>query len=470
MNLKAQLKKCSKADLIQLIERVYGASEDIDAVIHAFLLTGNAAGSDGVVASLSQDLGAIINGVDFIDYRHSGDFAARLERVLFTACDRVSPQNPAAALSLVEYFMSLVDQLFERVDDSGGDIGMLFMQVVELWLELAEKVRKHEPEGATDWVERVLYYFDHNDYGVFDELIPKSATLLTEQELRQLAWRFENDARKALQAQPETDQPGKYNQKAAHACIGLASVARALSDMTLYEKSTLIRRPAPNYLQLAAIIRFALSIKEYDRARYWLAQDVWREHPDEHTRLNNELLRLQGDTEGLKANLFYAFMEQAYTHCLKEYWELANDAEKAEQRPTIVALAQQSDDLVMAVESLLTIDEISAAAKCISRTEKPLDQVFYAYLTNWAACFEQSHEGLAAILCYRALLSDILDSGRSKAYRHAARYFRRLLQLDKQQADYGEHGDAQQYIGQLQQKHWRKRAFWSQADYPNKAQ
>jgi hypothetical protein len=240
--------------------------------------------------------------------------------------------------------------------------------------------------------------------------------------------------------------------------------------MTLYEKSTLIRRPAPNYLQLAAIIRFALSIKEYDRARYWLAQDVWREHPDEHTRLNNELLRLQGDTEGLKANLFYAFMEQAYTHCLKEYWELANDAEKAEQHPTIVALAQQSDDLVMAVESLLTIDEISAAAKCISRTEKPLDQVFYAYLTNWAACFEQSHEGLAAILCYRALLSDILDSGRSKAYRHAARYFRRLLQLDKQQADYGEHGDAQQYIGQLQQKHWRKRAFWSQADYPNKAQ
>jgi hypothetical protein len=221
---------------------------------------------------------------------------------------------------------------------------------------------------------------------------------------------------------------------------------------------------------MAAIVRFALSIQDYDRARYWLAQEVWHGHPVEHTRLNNELFRLQGDTEGLKANLLNAFMEQAYTHCLKDYWELANTAEKAEQRPAIVALAQRSDDLVMAVESLLTIDEISAAAKYISRAEKPLDQVFYADLTNWAACLEQSHEWLAAILCYRALLSDILDSGRSKAYGHAARYFRRLLQLDKQHPNYGEHGDAQQYIGQLQQKHWRKRAFWSQADYPNKAQ
>lgn len=470
MDLKTQLSQRSKADLIHLLERVYGLSEDTDAVIHTFLLTSNSIGSCTAIEQLKQELESIIYTVDFIDYRHAGSFANRLERVLHTACDRVASQDPVAALGLVEHFMSLVEQVFERVDDSGGDIGILFREVIELWLNLAEEVRKQEPEGATPWVERVLYYFEHNDYGVFDELIPNAQHLLTEQELRQLAWRFENDARKALQAGPETDTPGSYNHEAAHACIGLASVASALDDMDLYEKSTLIHSPEPNTLQLASIVRFAFSIKDYDRARYWLSQKVWSERPDEHTRLNNELFRLQGDMQGLKANLLNAFFQQTNTYCLQGYWKLADASEKAEQHPRIAAIAEQEDDLVTTVEILLIIDEPAQAAMSLVAGEQQLEQVYYTYFTDWVARLEQAQEWLATILCYRTLLSDILNSGRSKAYGHAARYFHKLLQLDRQQPDYGKFGDAQQYIELLQQKHGRKRSFWSQADYPNKAQ
>lgn len=471
LDLKGKLKNCSKAELIQLIESVHGLDKDIDTVIHAFLISGEV-GGDSTIDVLKREIESVVFGNDFIDYRHAGAFANRLATVLQTACDRIASTDPAAALSLVDHLMSMVDQVFGRADDSGGDIGMLFRDVVELWLGLAADVRESEPEGKTDWVERVLYYFERNDYGVFDAIVAHSDHLLSEQELRQLSWRFENEARKALKEEPENKAPGSYKLKlaAAHACIGMESVAVALSDMVLFEKSVLIRSPEPNTMQIASIVRFAFEIRDFDRARYWLAQTVWGQRPEEHTHLSNELYRLQGDMHGLKTNLLDAFFQQTSSYCLQGYWELADDSEKAEQRPKIETVAAQTDDLATAVEILLTIDDVAQAAKFLLSGTRQLETVFYTRLTDWVECFEAAQEWPAAILCYRALLTDILDNGRSKAYRHAARYFNKLLKLDKQQPDYGEFGNATQYIERLQQKHWRKRSFWSEAGYPNKPQ
>jgi len=469
MDLNTQLKSCSKADLIQLIERVHGINEGTDAVIHAFLIAGADLGVDISIESLKREMESVIYDVDFIDYRHAGAFANRLEGVLQAACDRVASRDPAAALSLVDHFMSMVEQVFERADDSGGDIGMLFRDVVELWLGLAADVREKEPEGKTDWVERVLYYFDHNDYGVFDEIIDRSEGLLSEQELRQLAWRFENEARKALKKEPETeDERRALDREASHAGLGLGSVAAALSDMAMYEQSVLIKSPQPNAWQIGSIVQFAFSIKAFERARHWLAEKAWEQRPDEQTRLTNELYRLQGDMQGLKTNLLNAFFQQRSPYCLRDYWELADESDKAEQRQKIEAIAQQTADLATAVEILLTIDRVPQAAQAVVSGAQQLGRVYYPYLTDWVACFEAAQERLATILCYRALLTDILDGGRSKAYGHAARYFKKLLKLDKHQPDYGEFGDAQRFIRQLQQTHGRKRSFWSEAGYPNK--
>ncbi|MBK8973885.1 MAG: hypothetical protein IPM37_21925 [Hahellaceae bacterium] len=53
--------------------------------------------------------------------------------------------------------------------------------------------------------------------------------------------------------------------------------------------------------------------------------------------------------------------------------------------------------------------------------------------------------------------------------RYDADYFHALLKLDKKKPDYQGLDDAQAFIRQLQQKHWRKHSFWTQADYPSKA-
>lgn len=468
LDIEQKLHNCSRDELVALVGKLYGIHSDTDIVIDTYLntLAGNVEMSEEVEA-FRRHLDSIIFENDFIDYRQAGPFARRLGTLLESTCNTLGEEDPRAALQLLDYFLSMADRLFEQADDSGGDIGMLFRETVGLWLDVAADIRNMGLDDETDWVARVLHFFDRNDYGCFDDIIANSDVLLDEEELRQMAWRFENDARKALK-QPEN--PASYNHQAMHACIGLASVATALKDMALYEKSTLIHSPEPNALQMAAIVRFALEIHDYERARHWLDQPGWEQHAGEHTRLTNEMLKQQGHIGELKENLLRRFFEQADSDLLGTYWNLADSGEKEAIQPRVSALALKTGSLSQAVEMLLIVKNTAEAAQLLTDRADELSRQHYSRLTDWVEAFERAGLTLATVLCYRALLSDILDQGRSKAYRYAADYFHKLLQLDRQQPDYRHFCNAQQYIEQLQQVHWRKRLFWSKANHPNKSQ
>ncbi|MBY4677849.1 DUF6880 family protein [Marinobacterium arenosum] len=467
MDIAQKLQNCSRAELVSLVSRLHGIHADTDVIIEACLASAGEAGAlSDEVDRIKQHLDSIIFEHDFVDYRHAASFAHRLDALLCSACDALGEQDPKAALGLVEYFLSLAEQVFGGADDSGGDIGMLFREAVELWLQLAVAVREREQGEKTDWGAKVVSLFNSNEYGCFDDLIAHSGELLTEQELTQLAWRFENDVRVALRDEPES---GVCNEKAFHACIALGEVARALGDMGMYERSVLLQAPEPNALQMADIVLFAMSVDDFERARYWLDRPGWQNHRGEHSRLVNRLLERQGDVAGLKENLLHAFFEQLDNYSLEAYWKLAASDEKVALKPRVAVLAQQTDELWQVVGMLLTVEDITLAAQLLIERADQLNRQHYTCLTQWSDAFEAAGQPLATILCYRALLSDILDSGRSQAYRHAARYFHKLLELDRQQPDYRAFDTAQQYIRQLQNAHWRKRSFWREADYPNKA-
>lgn len=68
---------------------------------------------------------------------------------------------------------------------------------------------------------------------------------------------------------------------------------------------------------------------------------------------------------------------------------------------------------------------------------------------------------LIEVICYRSLLRDILDDGRSKAYGHAARYDRRLAEIDRDLPSYGPLRHHAVFVEGLRTDHARKRAFWS---------
>jgi hypothetical protein len=475
MSVTDELQKLDRAALIRLLERVYGIYGDIDEIIESHVAAGEPASESGVTASLEQRIAQLAAEQDFVGLRASYAFSTRLRNLLEDIDVLLCEQNPLEALRLMDEFLQLVEPVLARVDDSGGDVGEVFREAVDQWLNIAAQVRALQPDHL-DWVARVQYYFDNNDYGCLDNVIGHSRQLLTTSELQQLAQQFEAQAVAALQPATSVSDGSaggsSYSFTAARACIGLASVGEALGDIAIYEKSTLLTSPEPNALQMARLVSYAISIGAYERAEYWLAKPGWDAHRSRHRDLSRKLLLAQGKTDELKRALQRDFEQEPSMDTLYPYWEQATGPERqriAEQVDKLAAQrAKTGAQPRESINLLLYVDHGDFAAQQLVAQPACVEGMYYVHLLRWAETFEQRSCALAAAICYRGLLTDLLERGYAKAYRHGARYFHKLLALDKRIQNYNGLSDAQQFIREIQEVHWRKRSFWAEADYPNK--
>lgn len=465
MSIQQTLKKLNKSDLVQLVAELHGRYDDIDQIIERYTALTSIA-EDGLYTVIQRQLQQVAKDSSFIDYYDSGSYSARLQCLLMDIDTLLREQAPEQALQATEEFIWLHESVLERADDSNGELGDVFRVAVDQWLDIATEVRSLNPQSQ-NWVDKVMSFFDGNDYGVLDDIIRNSSALLSDDELTQLAWRFEAQAKQALDKQRKAKDPG-YNQEAAHATIGMRSVAEAKGDMALFEKAYLLTSPNPNTLQLERIVAFAIAIKDFNRAVYWLEKPQWQEDPSRFKSLRNHLLAAQGNTKKLKQHLAEDFYQNPNEVALESYWEVANKTEKKllyKQMPELVKNARDADS---AISMALIGQHSDLAENLLVEHGSTLTELYYGIFLHWLEQLDEKSHPLACIVCYRCLLTNLLDRGYAKAYHHGADYFHKLLKLDKKVSDYKNLEDAQSFIRRLQEQHWRKRSFWQQADYPNK--
>jgi len=473
MSIEKALKPLKKQQLINMLAAVYGIYGDIDDIIERHLAVDGMSDNMGSSADLQQivlwQIDELKTSHEYIDWKSVHDFSCRLQSLLIDIDTLVREQNPVSALALTEAFLETCESIMNRCDDSSGDIGEVYREAIDQWLDTAAQIRAEQTDTKIDWVAKVRFYFDNNDYGCFDNIIRHGALLLSDDELTQLAWRFENNIKKALlQARSDKSERFNYNPSAAHASIGLRSVAEALEDLAMFEKATLLQSPQPNELQMQSLIEFALYTENYERAQHWLDQPSWSAERGLHKKLTTQLLLEQGKIAEVKENFRKDFATTPSLVNLLCYWEMADKKERKALRQTVLNIAPNNEDIGNAIEMLLLVNEEKLAATTLVTRAAEIVNYHYSHVRDWLSVFKQHKDKLAAIVCYRTLLSDILDRGRSTAYHHAADYFNALLTLDKTQKAYQPLISCQAYITELQAKHWRKRSFWTEANYPNK--
>lgn len=451
------LARLQKSELLDLLNTVYGLNDLVDRYIDQ----AAAKADDSLKKQLLSQITSIKRGRKFIDYSESIKFSSKLS-ILLDGLKILLEQHPLEAFEVADKFMASADSIFARADDSSGTISDIYFAGVQLWILAAIEMRK-SGRSQIDWVDRVLYYFNNNDYGIYDGLLPSSAGLLTKTELQQLARRFENETKTALEKTPSST----YNEAAAHAGIGLGSVAKALEDPTLYERSILISSPQPNELQKESLAKFCLTCQQPERALTWLQGDWSLRFAGSRTRLLEACYQQLGQDDKIRELHRGQFRQYPSWETLKPLLAVVDQEEKQDILAKARAQAQALATLQDALTLLLNLEDTTAAADVVEQRHQELCRISYERLLKWAKQFNNEHP-FAAMLCYRALLNDILDQGRSTAYQHAARYFKALLALDERINNYRDHPDAQQHIRLLQDKHWRKHSFWGRADHPNK--
>lgn len=449
--LKQKLADIDAAALQDFILDLYLHYPELNDKIEALLLYGDPAALANVLGKRIQSLR---RGRKFIDYRASFDFSRQLDALLADIENGLLANSPKHAFELVDKFLATAHPVFGRVDDSGGAVGEVYRQAVLLWLTAA----KGWQDARVDWLERVYQLYQQNDYGVLDPLLPNAHLLLTQDQLKQLAWRYEGALRKALKT-PE--QAGTVNFAVLGNRVALGSLAQALRDPALYEQSILICSPQPNNLQMKSICEKFLQYEQPEAAMRYLNQ-AWEDR-FEHDRLQllDKVYVKTGHQQKLQQTRYQLFQTQQSHASFMRYLEVLDEQEKAGARSEAIEKAEQGGNLTQSVELLLHLGHPHRAQALVLARHQELAACFYDSVLRLAKAFETADCDLAATACYRALLLDILMQTRSKAYGHAARYFNKLEALAGRIKVFEPLLEHLAFVQQLQAAHGRKSSFWA---------
>jgi len=404
--------------------------------------------------AIAKRIQAVKRGRRFIDYRASFSFARDLEMIIADIEGGLLASSPNDAFALADQFLATADAVLNRVDDSGGVVADVYRAAVLLWLTAAE----HWRDSGIDWVERVHQLYQDNDYGVLDPLLPNSHILLNRDQLTQLAWRYESATRQAMKAQAAD---GEFNWPATKSAVALGMVAEALKDPVLYERSVLIRSPEPNDLQKQDIVAMYLRFNCNDEALHWLSSPWQARFETDRLRLLDQAYSQSGDRQHLSQVRQQIYQREQNYASFARYLETLHDDEKNAARLEAIRRAEQGVDVVVSADLLLQLGETDRAQALVLSRHQQLADGFYESLARLAKDLEQADCLLAATACYRALLLDILKRARSKAYTHAARYYRKLDAMANGIKGYAPLEGHQAFLAQLEKDHGRKRSFWA---------
>ena len=482
---KKYLSQLPKTALVDFVADVYGVDKMLDKKIERLLLKSD---KPKLIKKLTTALKGLRRRRKFVDYWESSEFATELQHL---ASDVMSlyPEQPQQCLALLELFIESTNASLERADDSNGYIGDVYRKLTSSWLTVAstcyEQEKQSIPVDERDilshaWVKKVKALADDNEYGTKDNLLENIDQLLSESEIRGLITDYQQEreiiqTKKAnkdtlnySQNSPLHDDVFSINYEKMVIEIAIKSLARALGDVDLFEtlffEMQEVRPVHPRRLE--ELLTFLLDQAAFDKALHYLNGE-WQSDSllDKVGRLDwlSNLYHMQKDTDALMEVLGEAFELQSSPGRLKAIMAVATPAEQAYWRKRAHKLAEKQESVVMATSLLLEIGEVALASQVAVARHAQFADVHYGALTGMLKELPAETD-LLQVIIYRSLLNDILNSSRSKAYGHAARYLNLLINLDtvisRSPKSYSELATHKEYLLALKDKHGKKRSFW----------
>ncbi|WP_020409918.1 DUF6880 family protein [Hahella ganghwensis] len=451
-DLATRLAKLGKADMIDLLLDLHGRHSDIDNYIDRYLLKNS---PSELADSLRQSIRQLARSRRFIEYSASFSFAAQLQQLLSDIQGALLPDHPMLACEVIVEFIDSHDRILLRSDDSAGVVADVYQEATLLLISAIKVARTNQHFEDGEWLSRFDAWRQHDPYHFYLNMLKETRGAFSEEELRRLAWRYQQ----RLKSVPADRDEALKRQEAFQ---GLQGVSKALETPKLYEEALTLytHQPHPqdmidvarnylDFLQPVEAIRILEKLQPAQKETLELLLSAYRQQNNEtaEKEILNRLFTLEPSTENFQALL-------ASTP-KSEHQQMLNDA---------ITKAERADNGTLAANLLLELNQPSKALNLLLRQGNQLQQYYYGDLLALAESFKESKVPLGAILCYRALLEDILNRAYSKAYLYAADYVQSLLELDQNCQDYAHLPNHSEYLHQLRQSHSNKKGFWSRVD------
>lgn len=383
----------------------------------------------------------------FVDWRESSGFARELEMLLQDV--KAGVADPLTGVELIASFYETDETVFERCDDSSGDIGDVFRyDAKELFVEYASRCTDKEKIADT-----ILKLNRKDDYGVRDTLIDCAGDCLPDPVIHAMITTLQGRADK------EKDE---YRKR--HHLMLIESLARQIKDAKLFEKTRIASWGEPSTAALVDIARVYLESGDIETAHSWLKKIPEGENFQKYERekLLLEIYKKQGDSEKLTELLYQKFRSYHSTDTLQALLDVIGHDKRDDIVVDEVAQILESNALRESdAEFLIAIGKMDEAEAYLLKRADQLDGNNYASLLSLAETMENESRHLVASLIYRRLLTSILERGYTKAYPHGVRYLKKLDKLAAAISAWKDCNHHEAFKEQIIGAHGRKRSFWS---------
>ncbi|MBV2148176.1 hypothetical protein KRZ98_07745 [Sphingobium sp. AS12] len=452
-----------------LLELVTG---DAQAKRRLRLELASVRGSGDVAGEIGKRLATIAKAKAFVDWHKVKLLAADIETQRRAIMDHVAPHDPATALDLIWKLVALARPVFDRCDDSSGQIGTIFATALPDLAPLAAAAKMPTARLA----DRVFDSVCDNGYGQFDGLITLMAPVLAEGGLRLLKTRFEamatNPPKRQAQAERQVIGYGsggaiyeddmEIRRHARTVQTALLDIADALGDVDAFIAQYPIEQ-RDNPAIAAAIAERLGDAGRTDEAMAAIehAQAVRQKggHWPDWDRVRIAILDSLGRTDEAQAERWDRFATALDAQYLRAYLKRLPDFDDLDAEKKALAHVRAFPSLSHALHFLLAWPDMEGAAAMVLARADELDGDPYELLNHAAEALESRHP-LAATLALRAMVNFALERARVKRYPHAARHLESCAHLACRIDDYGDHPDHETYVAALQAQHGRRRGFW----------
>ncbi|PIQ63853.1 MAG: hypothetical protein COV99_00405 [Bacteroidetes bacterium CG12_big_fil_rev_8_21_14_0_65_60_17] len=385
----------------------------------------------------------------FTPYRESFHLARKLDALLDCLSGvELSPED--GVLRILEFFRT-DEGVFGTSDDSAGVMGDVYRhRACDMLVEYASKCpdKLFLADAVLDLIrEGDNYRIRHIALGVVGRF-------LSRREMVYLIEHFEG--------------PAEGSDRSGFVCAH--TVALQLGDPLILERVHRSQGKNLPVYALEEISRAWFNSNDPETALSWLDRvpDGVAFRSKERQALRTDIYEALGRLDERDALLWAAFRSARSAGRFEALLERVG-VENVDERRTLLAaevghvLASSRfrlSDLVF----LMDTEHIREAARWCYEVRDEIGGHAYLTLPKLASLFSGEGEFLAATILWRALLDDLLGSGRTRAYGHGARYLKQLRACATSIQDWKALSTHDEYEAALMERHGRKSSFWRRLD------
>ena len=421
-------------------------------------------GPAAIAKLIDRRLSGLARAKSFIEWDKARAFADDLRSLTDTITAELGPADPAMAIDRLLRFIATHEQVFERVDDSSGRIQDVYYQAITATGDLTPSLSAAEADLLP---EKIMIALGETTHGYLADITDIVAPNLTQDSLAR--WDADlKDAITARQVEEAAREADGWVYSMTSQWAGMRqTIASARGDIDLLVEIEAKKQPhMQDTLGIAAqLLEAGRSIEALDWVRKPGRRVFGAAENDlslARVSLEARILEVTGDQPGAQALRWRCFEATLSADILRAYLRQLPDFEDVEAEDRALTLALEKAEPEAALHFFLDWPRHDLAAQLIVEHPHRWDGGDWHILPKVAALLEHDHP-LAAAILYRALLDDILDRARSKAYGHGAKYLGKLALLADEVDPARPSGmiDHATYLAKLKKAHPRKSGFWA---------